>query len=551
MSMGMGMGHWLFWGLIGFVALMALMAMGSWLRRNKARYVDENGSAGSSPSSRTVTSPSAIITDVNGRTSSWGFWPWALISLLVLGVLAWVVWNTSLTSGAATLQWILWSLLGLAGLFSFLGLAQMTRRHPLVDEKRGSPRGLGFITLISGLVLGLASWFVWQPKVAGLAELQGQVDTQKFSISKLKKENTRLAGLLAASRKNIDEIERLKGVVARLNKDNKSLGAENTRLAGLVSKSRANEDEITRLKAVITRMTQGNADLKAENNRLKALASSGQSNEDEIARLNGVIARLTKSNEDLGTENSRISGLIGTYKNDNQVLNAKIASLEAELARLRNRPATATPAPAPAPAAATVKKRPTPLALIHKYNQDETKLRLTSGDYNMVRSPKTEMVNGKRGHYYNIFLKNPATGKGYKFASASYSKIDNEGACKQSLDRAISDIRGALDGQRTYQIYVQGKASAGRYSGKMADGFDYSTIEVMENKGGIYGPELVQRHYGPTISNDDLPNLRGAFLQEFLAKNYKISKPLILDGKVSKSKDPSEQAVAVILFVED
>ena len=35
-------------------------------------------------------------------------------------------------------------------------------------------------------------------------------------------------------------------------------------------------------------------------------------------------------------------------------------------------------------------------------------MRLTSGDYNMLKLPKAEMVNGKRGHYYNIALRNPA-----------------------------------------------------------------------------------------------------------------------------------------------
>ena len=85
-------------------------------------------------------SSSAMITDVNGKTGSWGFWPWALISLLVLGGLGWLVWNSYLDLGMGSFKWILWSLLALAGLFTVTGLMQMTRRHPLVDEKRWAAR---------------------------------------------------------------------------------------------------------------------------------------------------------------------------------------------------------------------------------------------------------------------------------------------------------------------------------------------------------------------------------------------------------------------------
>ena len=71
--------------------------------------------------------------------------------------------------------------------------------------------------------------------------------------------------------------------------------------------------------------------------------------------------------------------------------------------------------------------------MMHRYNQDETKLRLTSGDYNMVKMGQTELVNGKRGRYYNIALRNPADGKAFKFASASYSEIVNDTNNSNSL----------------------------------------------------------------------------------------------------------------------
>ncbi len=592
-GMNADMGQWLIWGLAGLTGLLVLFGMASWLRKNRAtRIADTAEKASVSVSSaarETATTESVatkelkqgtsgsiastdrhhsagIITDRNGKRSGWGFWPWALLSLLLMGALAWLVWTTWGMNGMSAIKWIFFSLLGLGGLFAIMGFFQMIRRHPLVDEKRGSPRGLGFMTMITGLVLAGASWFVWQPKISALGGLsdkisayQKEIGTYKnqlagydSKVTRFKNETTRLS---AENGRLTGIISDLKSKLANAQADNKTIGELTSKISMLGQKNDRLGEEIARL--------------REENKKLKGNISVNQTEGGEITRLNGVIARLNKNNADLNTENNRMKTVINTYKNDNEVQSAKIASLEAETAKipalraeiekLKNRPpeirtvtkTVTVPAPAPAAPATVVRKRATPLALIHKYNQDETKLRLTSRDYNMVKSPKVELVDGKRGHYYNIFLKNPASGKGYKFASASYSKIDNQGQFKQSLDRVISDIRGALDGKRNYQIYVRGKASAGRYHGKLAKGFEYTDIKVLEDKGGIYGPEFVDRHYGPDISNDDLPNLRGAYLQDYVSRNYKVAKPIILDGKVSKSKDPSKQAVALILYVED
>lgn len=537
MGMDAGMEQWLVWGGVGFAALLLLIGMGAWLRRNRKNNIVGGSDTMTDGDNGMASHSSPIITNVNGKTASWGFFPWALISLLVLGALGWVVWTTSLASGAEAIKLILWTLLGLAGLFFFLGFAQMTRRHPLVDEKRGRPRGLGFITLISGLVLGLASWFVWQPKIADLSGLQVQVDKYVSSTKLLKTENTRLTSLLAAKSKIEEEAARLKKDINRAKANNSVLVSENGRLKGLVSSSKANGDEINRLKGVVASLTKTNSEKEAENTRLNGLIGNNTDG-DEVARLNGVIARLTKTNTDITVENDRVKGLLGTYKNDNQVLSAKIEALKAEISKLSK-----TSAP-------VGNGRTTPLDLINKYNQNETKLRLISDDYNMVKLGRIELVNGKQGSYYNIILRNPANGKGYQFESASYSKLTKERQFKQSLDRAISDIRGALEGKLNFQVYVEGKASARRYKGKLVKGFKYTDVKVMENNGGSFGPALIARHYGPKITNADLPNLRGAFLQAFLAKNYKINKPIILEGKVSKSKDVSKQAVAIMLFVE-
>ena len=535
------MGQWMIWGIIGLVGLFGLAGIITWLQNNKRNniidpYAHSDGtaindgeidmSASADVASVEYRKPGRdeLLISQSAKSNSWGFFPWALISLLVLGALGWLVWTAGLDLASGSFKWILWSLLALAGLFSVLGIAQMTRRHPLIDEKRGSPRGLGFLTLISGLVLGLASWFIWQPKIAGFSGMQSGFEDRE---SKLKVENKGLASKLI-SRDTI--IKRLTGDVEKSTSSYASLEKD------FDDQRNSNESNVTRLNGII-------ASLKTNT------AAVDTGNSDEITRLNGIISGLTKDKADINVENTRMHGLIGTYKNDNEVQSAKISALDAEMIELRKRP-TATRSMAPAPVASVHEK--TPLEMIHTHEDDDTLLGLTSGDYNIVKAAEQKMVQGKRGHFYFIDLKNPATGKAYKFASASYSSVKNQDQFKKSLDRAIANIKGAFDGKRGYQLYVRGKASAGRYSGKMADGYEYTSVNVLPRDADkTYRTELVERTYGKTIDNDDLPNMRGAYLQEYIGKNYDVAKPIILDGHVSKSKDAKKQALSVILFVED
>jgi uncharacterized protein YdcH (DUF465 family) len=428
---------------------------------------------------------------------------------------------------------LFWGLIALALLLLALGMFQLARPHYNREGKRATRRFAGFMTILSGLLLGAFGLFAWIPTMAGYGEMKSKwagfasrekkltADYSLLSgqISGLKAENARLKGMLESNQANNDEIARLKGVVARLTKTNGELDKENVRLRGLASSNNANDGEIMRLKGVIARMSKDNDEIKTENTRLKGLLSNKSANGDEINRLNGVIARLNNSNRQKDTE---------------------ISSLKAALLKARKRPATAA-----APES--------PLSLMHSARLKSTGLRLEGGNYDIVEDKNDEIVKGRKGHYYRIRLKNPASGKNYRFASGSYYQVQPQAAFKKSLDEAMANIKDALDGRRNYELFVRGKASGGRFNGKLDPNHDYSRIMVLPKPEGAksYDNIPVERTYGPKITNDDLPNLRAAFLQDYIAKNYNMKKPTIVDGKVSKSKDASKQAVSVMLFVED
>ncbi len=316
MGMIMGMGHWLLWIVAAIIAVSLLIAMIGWMRRTK-----EQGLANTQGRAETLASitddPAQASSGMNTNNHSdyhdqakhqgWGFWPWALLTLLFVGGLAWLIWNSSMAPGAGAFKWILWALLPMAGLISILGITQMTRRHPLVDEKKGRPRGVGFLTLISGLALGLASWFVWQPKVASFDRMQ---DT----VAALQAKNDGFVSKIA-SRNTI--IERLEGEVetgalkyAELEDD---INADNSSNAG----------EISKLNGVISGLRT----------KLGAIKTAGN---DDTSRLTARVRSLTSEKENTDIENTRIKGLLNAYRNDSEVQSAKIAALESELETLRN-----------------------------------------------------------------------------------------------------------------------------------------------------------------------------------------------------------------------
>ena len=579
-AMDAGMNQWLMWGGVGLAVLLILFGITALLYRGKKRIATagtaDNIAGDTMAESSQEAGSASLHTDVN--TKGWGFWPWALLSLLLMAALAWLVWTSWGMNGMSAIKWIFWSLLGLGALFATMGFFQMIRRHPLVDEKRGSPRGLGFMTMITGLVLAGASWFVWQPKIARLGELpdkisgyqehirdyQSQLTGYKKKVSgfedqttKLSAENARLGGIiaglkdkLAANTANLDEISRLNGVVKGLTADNGDLQDENKRLKERLNSSTANGEEVERLQSVIAGLNKDIEHKDSEIARLERLVSANGTDNDEIARLNSKINSLEKEKSDLITENTRMNGLIGKYKNDSEVQGAKIAALQDENEKLRNKPPVVKTVTVPAPVAGQAAPL-TALQLLRQHGKKNPYLNLVNKDYRMNKIREKKLINGKTGKYYRISLKSPG-GKGYRFASGKYNKITPSAPFKASLDRVIEDIRNALDGRRTYQIYVRGKASAGRFKGRMDKTNAYHDVELLERgENGKYTDQPKIRHYGNKLTNDDLPNLRGAYLADYLAKHYDGINPVILDGKVSRSKNTAKQSVDIILYVEE
>ena len=53
-----------------------------------------------------------------------------------------------------------------------------------------------------------------------------------------------------------------------------------------------------------------------------------------------------------------------------------------------------------------------------------------------------------------------------------------------------------------------------------------------------------------TVRNQDLPDLRAAFMQKLVADNYPLKTPIILEGAVSPKTDDRDRNVELILFVD-
>jgi predicted nucleic acid-binding Zn-ribbon protein len=537
--------------------------------------------------------------DVRPAGSSW--W-WVAPGLLALGCIGFMVLK-SVNDNLAGWSWQLWSLLGLGGLLSLVGLLTMLRRHPLVDEKRGAARGLGFVTMLSGLLLGLASMFAWQPKIAGLADFDRKLSATKASLVELQGEKRKIETELQAAAADRSEIGRLKGVIDGLNGDLGKLKTANAGLSGDLGKLKAANDGLSN---DLGKLKAGNADLAASNGGLKAqvaelaakLAAAGSSGADsaeldklraanaeltaelgklktsssalvgdnrklsdevaalggrlktagngseEIGRLNGVIAGLTKDSAAQTGEIQRLKAALDGAASEGKARDGRLAGLAADIAardaRIKQLEAALAEraAPAAAPAAAAAKVAPS-----------VAQLRLQGSNY-AVEPLAPNLIGGQAGSFYRVRLKEPG-GRDYKFATGSYFNVVPAAPFRQTVSAAIADIEKSLAGRR-YQLYALGSASAGSFTGRREKGYQYKRVRVLtKGPDGSYGSSLETRQFSDPIHNEDLPNLRGAFMQEYIGRYYKIGRPIVLDGAVSTSKDEAEQSVALILHVED
>ena len=175
---------------------------------------------------------------------------------------------------------------------------------------------------------------------------------------------------------------------------------------------------------------------------------------------------------------------------------------------------------------------------------------LSTDSYDVDVLPERELISGRSGKYYVVSLKNADNAVKFTFPNGQYTLPKSNRALSKTLRSFSRDILNRLHGQVDYQLFVRGSATRSNFTGKQANDHRYSQISYLPSlSDNRYESSPNTQFFTQEINNNDLPNLRAAFLQELVAQSYPVKKPIILEGEVTDKLNPSDRSVSLILYV--
>lgn len=189
-------------------------------------------------------------------------------------------------------------------------------------------------------------------------------------------------------------------------------------------------------------------------------------------------------------------------------------------------------------------------------NRDLTELRnrmsygFSTDDYEVEVYPDNELINGQKGSYYTIDLKDAATGVKFGFEAGRYTLNKSDRQFRKALSAFMRDVVGKLDGNAEYRLMVRGSADAASYKGQFEPGYEYQWVAYLKQvESGKYVNELETRSIDNRVNNSDLPFLRARFLKDLVRDVYPAKEPYVLEGVVTRDIDKEDRNAELMLFV--
>lgn len=185
-----------------------------------------------------------------------------------------------------------------------------------------------------------------------------------------------------------------------------------------------------------------------------------------------------------------------------------------------------------------------------KKKLSETGLKTNFYDIDII--PNNELVKGKKGTYYTVYLKDARRRRRLQFPDARYV-LRRTRRLRASLSKFVRDVVAPLQSGVRYTLYVRGRASARTMRPRRQvrrQRFDQVTY-LPETSADVYDANQTRTvEIGRRYDNETLPFLRAAFLQKTVADLIPFAAPKILESKVSDSRARREQFAELLLFVE-
>lgn len=199
---------------------------------------------------------------------------------------------------------------------------------------------------------------------------------------------------------------------------------------------------------------------------------------------------------------------------------------------------------------------PTPSVSSNKPNPQEAILKqlksnmfygIENPSYTIQKHPADEVVQGKKGCYYIVDLKDSEGNNPVLFNIKEYELNEMSARFRESVTEFRKNIlEQFIRGNKSYDLFIHGSADRGRHTalGRLNEEKQISYLpKIANNQFSLNVNSMIVTEY----TNNELPNLRASYLQNKL-QSLGI-KSTILEGSVTSEINNTERNATVYLFV--
>ncbi|MEN0047720.1 MAG: hypothetical protein AAF806_11730 [Bacteroidota bacterium] len=175
-------------------------------------------------------------------------------------------------------------------------------------------------------------------------------------------------------------------------------------------------------------------------------------------------------------------------------------------------------------------------------------------------NPDKEMVEGYKGRYFELSLKNADKNAIILFPVGRYY-IDKKTFRKKygvTIGSFVAEALYYLSNNEAAQVrlFIQGSADivgSETFRGKMNGRYLYETVELLpSNDKRGFSNQIVSKEIPRTnFMNSDLPNLRAQYLKEIMSLYTDKFDPTLLEGIVTETEDEKKRNTSIYLFFPD
>ncbi len=445
------------------------------------------------------------------------------------------------------LAW-LWILVGV--LISTIGIALAFRR-----ERPAA----GFV-YAGGLLLLAASVFKVHPALVRYSlspevqQLQNELSGAKRELAdvlpRLAAAGTRLKQFEDSAAATASDLSANKAAIAACFADKDKEVNNNKRLQSTIDKDALQLDS---LRSKLTSLSAGNQTLTAKLDTAKAelqAAAAANRAQKELLTANIDHVRLLEG------EKTALSDQLSSKERELEAALNRIAQFKEQIADIKAPgPATqniATQAlaspPLPAQAIGTETssaRRPSPGAKVRFAFE-------SSGALGVDKLENSELVQGEAGDYYLISLKDAKTGAPITFPPAQFVITDKASELHGAMEELRQAVLQRIPARWQYKLFVRGQADGGSFKEPLGDE-RYRSLEYLplsDGSGFHYGPKLVRKRLNKEFENEDLPNLRGAFLARALVETVGGDAPVLLGNIPQPGTNIANRRAEIILLLK-